>query len=93
MAINRDNSLASPDSDLYQHDVHSPRQEVPGEVEYSREPAADRLEEIECLDGRISSKPEIRETRIEQVRNAIDSGTYDVKADRIADKMIGGQPD
>ena len=57
---------------------------------------SDRLElsmrslEIAHLEGLIQSTPDVREARIEQVRREIESGTYNVKAEQIADRIIGG---
>jgi len=57
---------------------------------------SDRLElsvrslEISHLDELIRSTPDIREERVEQVRREIESGTYNVKAEKIAEKIIGG---
>jgi negative regulator of flagellin synthesis FlgM len=57
---------------------------------------SDRIElsvrgrEIQHLDVMIRSTPDIRTARVEQVRQALDSGTYNVKAEMIADKIIGG---
>jgi negative regulator of flagellin synthesis FlgM len=57
---------------------------------------ADRLElsvrglEISHLEDLIRSTPDVREERVEQVRREIESGTYNIKAEKIADKIIGG---
>ncbi len=57
---------------------------------------SDRLElsvqsrEISHLDDLIRSTQDVREARVEQVRGELDSGTYNVKAEKIAEKMIGG---
>ncbi len=55
--------------------------------------ASDRIElsvRSRDLDLMIQSTPDIREARVEQVRQAIESGTYNVKAEMIADKIVGG---
>jgi negative regulator of flagellin synthesis FlgM len=49
-----------------------------------------RSREIQHLDELIRSAPDVREARVEQVRKEIESGTYNVKAERIADKILGG---
>ena len=57
---------------------------------------SDRLElsvrsrQISHLDELIRSTPDVRESRIEQVRRELESGTYNVKAEKIAEKIIGG---
>ena len=57
---------------------------------------SDRLElsvrsrEISHLDEMIRSTPDIRESKVEQVRLKIETGNYNVKAEKIAEKMIKG---
>jgi negative regulator of flagellin synthesis FlgM len=59
-------------------------------------PDSDRLElsvrsrEISHLDELIRSTPDVRELRVEQIRRDLNAGTYNVKAEKIAEKMIGG---
>ncbi len=58
--------------------------------------ASDRLElsvrsrEISHLEELVRSAPDIREARVEEVRREIERGTYNVKAEKIAEKIIGG---
>ncbi len=49
-----------------------------------------RIREIQHLDDLIRSTPDIRETKVEEVRSAIKNGTYYVKAEKIAEKILGG---
>jgi negative regulator of flagellin synthesis FlgM len=57
---------------------------------------SDRLEisvrsrEIAHLDELIRSTPDVREDKIEKVRKEIEAGTYNVKAEKIAEKILGG---
>ena len=59
-------------------------------------PDSDRLElsvesrEISHLQDLIRSTPDVRESRIQEIRNQIESGTYNVKAEKIAEKIVGG---
>jgi negative regulator of flagellin synthesis FlgM len=59
-------------------------------------PDSDRLElsvrgqEISHLNDLIQSTPDIREEKVAQVRRELESGTYNVKAEKIAEKIIGG---
>ena len=59
-------------------------------------PESDRLDlsarsrEISRFNELIQSTPDIREERVEQVRRELESGTYNVKAEKIAEKIIGG---
>ena len=38
----------------------------------------------------IRSTPDVRAERVEQIKSALQEGTYNVKAEVIADKIIGG---
>jgi negative regulator of flagellin synthesis FlgM len=49
-----------------------------------------RIRELLNLDEMIRSTPDIRTDKVEQVRSAIQDGTYNVKAEKIADKIVGG---
>jgi negative regulator of flagellin synthesis FlgM len=46
--------------------------------------------EISHIEDLIRSTPDVREDRVNQVRGQIESGIYNVKAEQIADKIIGG---
>jgi negative regulator of flagellin synthesis FlgM len=49
-----------------------------------------RSREISYLDELVRTTPDVREQKIEQVRREIEAGTYNVKAEKIAEKIIGG---
>jgi flagellar biosynthesis anti-sigma factor FlgM len=49
-----------------------------------------RSREISHLDEMIRSTPDIREKTVERFRSEVEAGTYNVKAEKIAEKMIGG---
>ena len=59
-------------------------------------PMSDRIElsvrsrELMHLDKLIQSVPDVREAKVEHVRQAIESGTYNVRAEQIAEKILGG---
>jgi negative regulator of flagellin synthesis FlgM len=59
-------------------------------------PESDSLElsvksrEISHLEDLIRSTPDVREERVQAVRSQIESGTYNVKAEKIAEKIVGG---
>ena len=59
-------------------------------------PDSDRLElsvksrEIAHFQDLIRSTPDVRESRVQEVRSQIGSGTYNVKAEKIAEKIVGG---
>lgn len=96
MEIDGKNPLVGPNSSLHLIEVQSQRQRVQKTSEESPRSDNDRIElsvrsrEILHLDEMIRSTPDIREAKVEQVRSAIENGTYNVKAEKIADKIIGG---
>jgi negative regulator of flagellin synthesis FlgM len=49
-----------------------------------------RSREVQQLDQMIRSIPDIREARVEQLRQAIENGTYNVRAEQVAEKILGG---
>ena len=59
-------------------------------------PESDRIElsirgrEVQHLNEMIQATPDIRADRVDQVRSALQNGTYNVNAEMIADKILGG---
>jgi negative regulator of flagellin synthesis FlgM len=49
-----------------------------------------RSREIQHINDLIQSTPDVRESVVERVRRSIENGTYNVRAEQIADKMLGG---
>jgi negative regulator of flagellin synthesis FlgM len=45
---------------------------------------------IQHLDELIRATPDVRDDRVEQVRRSIENGTYNVKAEQVADKILCG---
>ena len=95
MEINSKNALAGLNPSIQRIDVpqHAQRSQKPaGDNPTS---SSDRIElsvrgrEIQHLAELIRSTPDIREAKVEQIRNAVESGTYNVKAEKIADKILG----
>jgi negative regulator of flagellin synthesis FlgM len=44
--------------------------------------------DIGRLQTEVSKLPDVRTDRVEEVKNAINSGTYDVKGDAVAGKLL-----
>ncbi len=44
--------------------------------------------EIQALKQRIAQLPEVREDRVAELKSAIQSGTYQVSARQVAEKMV-----
>lgn len=49
-----------------------------------------RSREIQHIDELIRSTPDVREGVVERVRLSIENGTYNVRAEQVADKILGG---
>jgi len=49
-----------------------------------------RSREIQNLDELIQATPDVREALVERIRQSIVNGTYNVKAEQVADKIIRG---
>jgi negative regulator of flagellin synthesis FlgM len=96
MEINGNNRLLPPDATFQRLDPQPQVQRLNKASEEEARPEADRIElsvrsrEIQRMDEWIRSTPDIREARVEQIRRAVDNGTYNVKAEMIAEKIIGG---
>jgi negative regulator of flagellin synthesis FlgM len=96
MEINGKNPLTAINAGVQRLDLQQPatRTQRPGDDSPQLEP--DRIElsvrsrEIRNLDELIRSAPDVREARVEQIRSAIENGTYNVKAEKIAEKILGG---
>jgi negative regulator of flagellin synthesis FlgM len=49
-----------------------------------------RSREMQHIQDLIQSTPDVREGVVERVRQSIQSGTYNVKAEQVAEKILGG---
>ncbi len=96
MEINGNNSLVHLNASVQKLDLQQQNQRSPKTGEGSSPADSDRIElsvrgrEIQHLDALIRSTPDVRDAKVEQVRSAIANGTYNVKAEQVADKIIGG---
>ncbi len=96
MEINGSKPLVDLNASLQKLDLPQQNQRSPKTGEGNSVPERDRIElsvrgrEIQHFENLIQSTPDIREAKVEQVRSAIENGTYNVKAEKIADKILGG---
>src|SRR5512139_986330 len=94
MEINGTNPLIVLKSDAQR--LEPPQNAEPTVKGSGEQPAPDRLElslrgrEISHLNDLIQSTPDVREDRVEKVRQELETGTYNVKAEKIAEKILGG---
>ena len=49
-----------------------------------------RSREIQNINDLIQSTPDVRGGVVERVRRSIENGTYNVRAEQIAEKLLGG---
>jgi negative regulator of flagellin synthesis FlgM len=49
-----------------------------------------RSREMQHIQELIQSTPDVREGLVQRVRQSLDSGTYNVKAEQVAEKMMNG---
>jgi negative regulator of flagellin synthesis FlgM len=98
MEINGKNPLTALDPGVQRLDLQQPQQPSRAPKSSGEKPqlGSDRIElsvrsrEIQHLNGLIQSTPDVRQTKVDQIRSAIESGTYNVKAEKIADKILNG---
>jgi negative regulator of flagellin synthesis FlgM len=45
--------------------------------------------DVQNLKNAISKLPDVREEKVQALRDQIEKGTYRVDADKVADKMVG----
>jgi negative regulator of flagellin synthesis FlgM len=94
MEINGTNPLIGLNKNVQRLD--SPQQPERAQESGGGHSDSDRLElsvrsrEISHLEDLIRSTPDIRQSKVDQVRKDIESGTYNIKAEKIAEKIIGG---
>ncbi len=97
MEINGKDSLAGLNSSIQRLDAgqqQTPRTRKSGEESPATD--SDRIElsvksrDIQHIDALIRSTPDVRMDRVAEVRSAIENGTYNVKAEKVADKIITG---
>ncbi len=52
-------------------------------------PSPDELEGIQAVARQIASAPEVRQDKVEKLRKALESDSYNVTGDDVAKKLIG----
>ncbi len=98
MEIDGKNSPTGLNSGVHRLDLHQVQSQRAQRPEGSGvKSGSDRIElsvrsrEIQHIDELVRSTPDIREAKVEQIRSAVENGTYNVKAEKIADKILGGK--
>lgn len=49
--------------------------------------------ELQRLRDIVAKAPDVREEKVQEIKNQIKSGTYEVSAERLAGKLLGGRID
>jgi negative regulator of flagellin synthesis FlgM len=86
--------LSTRTSQLETHEQQTQRFQKAGRGSITADP--DRVElsvrsrEIQHIDELIRSTPDVREGVVARVRLSIENGTYNVRAEQVADKILGG---
>jgi len=94
MEINGTNPLVVSKSEVQR--LESSNQPKPVSKGGEEQPGSDCLElsvrsrEVARITELAKSLPDVREDRVEKVRRQLESGAYEVKAEKIAEKMIKG---
>ncbi len=94
MKIDGNNPYLKPEFQLQQREAAS--QQERQKVQEQPEGQRDRLElsvtgkELQYLSQKVSEAPEVRSERVAEIKSRIDAGTYDIKAQEIAEAMITG---
>ena len=92
MEINRTNPLIVSKKGVQR--LEDPQQSEQTLKSSGEQSVSDRFElsarngEIAHLNELIQSIPDIREDKVEKVRQELENGTYNVKADKIAEKIL-----
>jgi flagellar biosynthesis anti-sigma factor FlgM len=95
MEINGNNPLIVLNNNV-QRLEHAPQAEKSREEGAALTTGTDRIElsvkgrEFAHLDELINSIPDVRESKIELVQKELEQGTYNVRAEKIAEKIIKG---
>ncbi|MBP1623993.1 MAG: Anti-sigma-28 factor, FlgM [Acidobacteria bacterium] len=94
MEINSTNPLIVLKNDVQR--LESPQNAERPPKSGGEQPGSDQLDlsalgrEISHLNDLIQSTPDVREDKVEKVRQELENGTYNVKAEKIAEKILGG---
>ncbi|HOJ52680.1 MAG TPA: flagellar biosynthesis anti-sigma factor FlgM [Syntrophales bacterium] len=67
--------------------VKGEKAESPGLVPEDKVSISAQSRDINIARGAIENLPEIREDRVAEIKKAVESGTYQVDADKLADKL------
>ena len=62
--------------------------QVGGTIPQDKVMVSDRAKEIGRLQAEVSKIPDVRTDRVEDVKNAVNTGTYNVKGEAVAGKML-----
>ncbi len=93
MKIDGNNPYIRPELQAPQKEQVAPREQ---QQTYAEKKTRDRLEfsvqgkELQYLSERVVEAPEVRAERVAEIESRIDAGTYNIKAQEIAESIIMG---
>jgi negative regulator of flagellin synthesis FlgM len=96
LEINDKNPLAVVNPSIRKLDIQRPAQRVNKKGESGSASNADQINlsarsrEMQHIYDLIQSTADVRDARVEQIRNEIENGTYNVRGEQIAEKIIVG---
>jgi len=97
MEINGKQPLVSLDSGVQRLDTLQKAAPRTSKADFENQGrASDRVElsirglQFQHFEELVRAVPDIREAKVEQIRNAIQAGTYNVKGEQVADKILSG---
>lgn len=94
MKIDGNNPYLNPEFQVQQRELTSQREAQ--KTQEQPDANRDRLElsvtgkELQYLSQKVHEAPEVRSERVAEIKSRIDAGTYDIKAQEIAEAMITG---
>jgi len=93
MEINATNLLTVLGKEIQSTEVRTAGKTQPSEFDIDASDLlelSDRSRDMAHMNRLIQSVPDVRDSVVDEVRFAIKNGTYNVKADDIAEKIVGG---
>jgi len=65
------------------------QEEIPSSIPQEKVELSDTAKEMQQIKNAVDEIPDIRESKVESLKSQIESGTYNVKGEEVAKKIIG----
>lgn len=76
---------APPPQDVSKNQSAEPQKKIPEDKVSLSSSAKD----MKIASEAVAAAPEVRQEKVTEIKTAVDNGTYQVNAEKIADKMVG----